>query len=203
MKLIQDRFCGLSRAKDFQAFLRGLSPSLYQSLINHLQLNEGCKSNSVKMREIYSAIKESGDENKLLDFMLERYPHMVIRGKEDKTKKEDKQQQKKVKVKQITAATSDQLYGKLNYHKVFEVYKPKVLFVPQRRIFVGPNKNHVTKSINSFVSNKLDVDYIVLEGPELWHGYVEYFEPRFRDQIKLINHSQRPIARYRRLHMTS
>lgn len=200
MKILESRFCGLSRAKDFQVFLKGLEPSIYQKLINHLQLNEGCKSNSAEMVKIYKEIKDGGKEPKLIEFMLDRYPHMVIRGK-DKSEEVKKvvMPEHSYKVVKLTAATPDQLYEKMNFHKVFEIYRPKILFIPQRKIFVGPNKRHVINSITRFSATKLDVDYIVLEGPELWHGYVEYFDPRFRDQIKTVNHNQRPIAKYRKI----
>lgn len=203
MKILESRFCSLSRAKDFQAFLKKLDPELYQKLSNHLQLNEGCKSNSAKMKNIYAEIKKRGKEPQLLEFMNDRYPHMVVKGKSQHTGPKVAKTDKNTKVKKLTAATADELYEKMNHHKVFNIYRPKVFFIPQRKIFVGPTKRYVTNSITRFAGGKLDVDYIVLEGPELWHGYVEYFEPRFREHISKVDHSQRPIARYRRQHQSS
>jgi len=199
MKIHESRFCGLSRAKDFQAFLKNVDAELHQKLLNHLQLNEGCKSNSKKMKNIYAEIKSRGKEQQLIDFMMDRYPHMVIRGKSQHTEVKPNRSEKNTKVKKLTAATPNQLYEKMNYHGVFDIYRPKVFFVPQRKIIVGPTRKHVTNSITRFSAGKLDVDYLVLQGPELWHGYVEYFEPRFKDQISKVDHSQRPIAKYRRL----
>lgn len=196
MRILESRFCSLSRAKDFQAFLKNLDSELYQLLINHLQLNEGCKSNSEKMKSIYLNIKSRGKENELISFMLDRYPHMVARGKKKKNVREEPNKQ--IKVKRLAAATTDELYDKMNYHKVFDVYRPKVLFIPQRKIIVGPNKDYVVNAINKFLSGKIDTDYIVLEGPEFWHGYVEYFDIRFRNSVKSLDHSRRPIARYRK-----
>lgn len=202
MKLIEDRFCGLSRAKDFQSFLKNVDVELYQELINHLQLNEGCKSNKNKMIKIRKELRDRGHELELINFMSDRYPHMVVKGSVESSPKPIQKESPKqdIKIKKMVATTTVELYDKMNYHRVFEVYRPKVLFVPQRRIFVGPNKKHVLNSVTSFTATKLDVDYIVLEGPELWHGYVEYFEPRFKDQITSIDHSQRPITLYRKKH---
>lgn len=197
MRILKDRFCSLSRSKDFQVFLKNLDSELYQSLINHLQLNEGCDSNKIKMSKIYRQIKKNGKELELLNFMKEKYPHMVVKTKEDSIKKPDKPN---IKTKKMTAATPSELYDKMNHHKVFDVYRPKLFFIPQRRIFVGPSRKDVLNSINRFVQFKLEVDYIILEGPELWHGYVEYFDVRFKDHIKKFDHSQKSITKYRKLH---
>lgn len=197
MRILESRFCSLSRAKDFQVFLKNLDVELYQLLINHLQLNEGCKSNSSKMKSIYSSIKSRGKENQLIDFMLDRYPHMVVRGKSKNDK--PKKIENKPTIKKLTAATTDELYDKMNYHRVFDIYRPKVLFIPQRKIIVGPTSEHVLKSVNQFLSGKIDTDYVILEGPEFWHGYVEYFDIRFRNSIKNLDHSHRPIAKFRKM----
>lgn len=194
MRIQKDRFCSLSKAKDFQVFLKNLDSVLYQELINHLQLNESCDSNKAKMTKIHAKIKQDGNEPELLEFMQERYPHMVVKSKN----KPDKEKPAKVKTKKISAATSDQLYEKLNHHKVFDIYRPNLFFVPQRRIIVGPSRNEVINSINNFVQSKLDTDYLVLEGPELWHGYVEFFDMRFRSHIKELNQNQRSIVKYRK-----
>lgn len=194
MRILEDRFCNLSRAKDFQVFLKGLDSELYQKLINHLQLNENCSSNKSKMKVIYKELKERHKEQQLLNFMFEYYPHMVVKSS---PKKNDKKEEEKTVIKQVVATSPDELYTKMNYHKVFDIYRPKILFIPQRKIFIGPDKKYVLGSINQFTTNKLDVDFIILQGPDLWHGYVEYFDLRFRDHIKTINHSQRPIFKYR------
>jgi len=214
MRILENRFCGLSRAKNFQSFLKNLDGELYQELINHLQLNEGCKSNSKKMRKIYHDIKSRGKEQQLIDFISDRYPHMIVKGnndhnakitnkdaniKNDRGARRNDRGARRNEVRNISAATPNQLLEKMNYHKVFDIYRPRVFFIPQRKIIVGPTKKHVSSRIARFSAGKLDVDYIILQGPELWHGYVEYFEPRFKDKISQIDHSQRPIARYKKL----
>jgi hypothetical protein len=194
MKLLKDRFCSLSRSKEFQVFLKKLDPKLYQELINHLQLNEGCDSNKDKMSKIHAQIKKDSKELELIEFMQERYPHMVV-----KTSKKPQEVEPKTKVKKMVAATSNQLYDKMNHHKVFNIYRPKLFFVPQRRIFVGPSRNEVLNSINRFIRTKLDSDYLILEGPELWHGYVEFFDVRFREHIKKLDINQKSLVKYRKV----
>lgn len=186
----QSRFCGLSRANDFQLFLRKLAPDLYQELINYLQLGKGCRSNQEKMAIIFANIKKRGLIPEVEEFLSKNHPHII---KKDKPKKKIKRI-----IKTIKASNAEELYQKMNYHKVFDIYRPKIFFIPQRRIIVEAQKQEVINNITRFVRNKIDVDYIILKGPELWHGYIEFFDKRFMGLTQKLNKSQRPIAQYRK-----
>ena len=196
--ILKDRFCNLSRAKDFQLFLKELAVDLYQKLIDQLQLGEGCQSNKKKMIEIYDEIKQRGDEAKLINFIEMNHPHMILRTKVEEPKEEEKPVQ--LSVKKLEAASLDELYTKMNHHKVFEVYRPKVMFVPQRKILVGPSRAHVISATNKFIRTKVDADYLVLEGPELWHAYIEYFDQRYVKLSGNVDQSKRSISIYKKRH---
>jgi hypothetical protein len=191
MKIITEQYCNLARSKNFQNFLRSVSPDLFKNLIKQLQKGEGCNSNKNKMIEIQEELKSRGLINNLLDFLLDKYPNMVI--KDTNNKKDNK-----FEIKRIIASSAEELYDKMNYHKVFEKYRPKILTIPQQYIILGPTKQYVLNKINSFIRNKIDVDYIVLKGPELWHGYVEYFNLRFKNHLSDIQHNHRPIHQYKK-----
>lgn len=188
----KNRFCGLSRAKDFQLFLRKLAPDLYQQLINHLSLGKGCRSNQEKMASIFADIKKRGMLEDIENFLIKSHPHIVRKDKAEK------KQRSKREIKTIKANSAEDLYDKMNYHKVFEFYRPKLFFIPQRRIIIGAQKRDVLNDITRFARNKIDVDYIILKGPELWHGYVEFFDKRFMGLTEKLDKSQRPIALYRK-----
>lgn len=190
MKIVTEQYCNLARSKDFQQFLRKLSPDLYKMLIKQLQLGESCRENRKKMIEIQEDLKSRGLLIKLQEFLLERFPHAVI--------KEEENFKQETQIKKMVAATADDLYNQMNFHKVFEFYRPRILSIPQRHIIIGPTKPYVVNQVNKFVRNKLDIDYIILKGSELWHGYIEYFDARFSSHIKDVNHNQRPIAQYRK-----
>lgn len=185
----KDRFCTLSRAKDFQLFLRKLAPDLYQNLVNHLQLGEGCRSNKKKMISIFSLLESNGKIKEVEDFISKNHPHMI--------KVENKKIINKKKVQVLRAKTKEELYTKMNYHKVFDIYRPRLLFIPQRRIFVGISRESVYKDIIKFIRGKIEVDYLILKGLDLWHGYVEFFDLKYADYIEKLDKSQRPITIYR------
>ena len=192
MRILKDRFCGLSKARDFQNFLKSVAPDLYRLLINHLQLGEGCQSNKKKMIEIYESIKDRNILGKLETFLANNHPNMVII---DTNIEKPKNENTVVKIK---AESTEELYDKMNHHKVFDIYRPRLLTIPQRKIIIGPTKSDVKNSINRFVSGKVGVDHLILKGPELWHGYVEFFDARFLNHIEGLDHSQRPITVYKR-----
>lgn len=190
MKIITDQFCNLSRSKEFQNFLRSIAPDLYKKLIKHLQLGESCRSNRKKMIEIQNDLENRKLHGDLYAFLESKFPQSIaISSSEAPIEKHI--------VRKLTATSKNDLYNKMNYHEVFELYRPKVLTIPQRHIIVGPTKSYVKNKINLFVMNKLDIDYIILKGDELWHGYIEYFDMRFAPHIQNIQYNHRPIAQYR------
>jgi hypothetical protein len=194
--ILKDRFCNLSREANFQKFLKELAVDLYQDLIDHLQLGEGCQSNKKKMIQIYDEVKKRGSEARLVQFIEDNHPHMVIRSKTE----ENEAKPAKLAVKKMEALTLDDLYTKMNHHKVFDVYRPRVMFVPQRKIIVGPSREYVANETTKFIRTKTDVDYVILEGPELWHSYIEYFDQRFSKHAEKINKNKRPISVYKKRH---
>lgn len=199
MKILKERFCGLSKSRDFQAFLRSIADDLYSGLLKQLQLGEGCTSNKRHMIKVYEEIKSRGLTDKLEEFLLNRHPYMMIKEtNKDKKKEELAQAKQDNEVIKIEAKSMPELYDKMNHHSVFHTYRPRIFSVPQRRIFVDTSEAKVRTTIEKFIKGKLNTDYLVLEGPDLWHGYVEYFDARFVDSVKEVDHSQRPIAIYKR-----
>jgi len=192
MKISRDRFCELSKSRDFQSFLLNLDKNLYKELINHLKLGEGCQSNKKKMIEIYENIKSNDKLNYLEQFLLSKYPHMIVVDS-------DESKQINQNIIQVKASNTDELYDKMNYHKVFKLYRPSVLAIPQRKIFIGTSKNDVLNSITKFIRSKLNTEYVILQGPELWHGYVEYFDVKYKDLINDFDINKRPVLLYKKM----
>lgn len=192
MKIDHNKFCGLSKSRLFQQYLKTIAVDQYKILIRQLQSGEGCQSNKKKMLEIYDELKNRNLVNQLHSFLKNKFQNIVIEDNVvDTNSVKPKNNLKIVK-------SSNELYDKMNFHKVFEIYRPKMLTIPQRFIIVGPSKPYVMNQINRFIRNKLDVDHIILKGSELWHGYIEFFDARFAQYIKELDHYNRPIATYRR-----
>lgn len=78
MKLKIDKFCGLATSNDWQRWLYGAHRALYDDLINHLRTGDGCRANADKMKVILAKITESGGQDGLLDFLLEKHPEVVV-----------------------------------------------------------------------------------------------------------------------------
>lgn len=185
----------MSKSREFQSFLLNLDKFLYKDLTNHLKLGEGCQSNKKKMIEIYEKIKINGKLEDLEKYILTKHPYMIIVDSKDKEIKQNDEE-----ILQVKAGNINELYEKMNYHKVFEVYKPSILSIPQRKIFIGKSKNDVMNSVVKFMRNKLNVEYIILEGPELWHGYIEYFDIKYKNIINDIDINKRPVLLYKKIH---
>ena len=192
MKIITEHYCNLAKSQEFQKFLRSIAPDLYKKLIRQLQQGESCKDNRLKMIEIQSDLDSRNLLRDLKVFLSNRFPHTIANDNEEQYKQKNE-------VRKLTANTANELYDRMNYHKVFPMYNPRILMIPQRHIIIGPEKDYVRNQINRFICNKLDVDYLILKGQEdLWHGYIEYFSTKYSSHIKNVDHSARPIAIYRK-----
>jgi len=185
MKISTKGFCGLSKQKDLQSFLSKVAPDLSDELIAHLQKVEGCSSNKKKMVEIYQTIMERGLENDVNEFVKKRYPHLIIKDKDDSPKQGNK------------PVFVDLSPNDANYHRVFKIYKPGMLLIPQRKILVCSDKRALRNKIINFCRSQLSTDYIILEGPKYWHGYIEYLEKRYINEVDQIDKLNRPIFLYR------
>ena len=177
-------FCSLSRAADFQEWLKSVSPSCHTDLIEHLKLGKSCGSNKNKMRIIYDELKKLNLNDALIAFLKSTHPNMVIAEESDTIKPEPAPPPK------LTAEEA-------NVHKVFPFYKPGLLLLPQQGILVGDTYESVLNQVVGFLRNKISTDYIILKSSLYWHGYVEYFDKRFMGDVAKVDRSKRPIAQYK------
>lgn len=185
MRIDVNSFCSLSRATDFQDWLKSVAAPLHTELIEHLKLGKSCGSNKNKMRVIYDKIKLGGLDNKLKDFLKSTHPNMLIAEQPTVAAETNKIE--------VTAEEA-------NVHKVFPIYKPGLLMLPQQGIFIDNEYEPVMNQVMNFLKNKISTDYIVLKSNLYWHGYVEYFDRKFVDEIEKVKKENRPIAIYKAKH---
>lgn len=185
MRIDVNSFCTLSRATDFQDWLKSSALVLHTELIDHLKLGKSCGSNKNKMRVIYDKIKSAGLDKVLIDFLKRTHPNMLIA--EQPSVKDEKN---KIEVSADEA----------NIHKIFPIYKPGLLMLPQQGIFVENDYESVMNQVVNFLKNKISTDYIVLKSNLYWHGYVEYFDRKFISEIDKVKREERPIAKYKLKH---
>lgn len=177
-------FCSLSRAADFQEWLKAVSPNSYHDLMEHLKLGKSCGSNKNKMRIIYDELKKASLNDALIAFLKMTHPNMLIADKDDVAKPDG--------IPPPKVSSED-----ANIHKVFPIYKPGLLMLPQQAIFIGATYETVINQIVGFLRNKISTDYIILKSNLYWHGYAEYFDRKFIGEAEKVDRSKRPIAQYK------
>ena len=181
-------FCALSRTNDFQLWLKGAAADLHTDLIEHLKLGKSCGSNKNKMLIIYDKLKANNLESALIDFLKSSHPSILVEATvENKTKIADS----------VEIAKIDLTSEEVNVHKVFPIYKPGVLMLPQQGIFVEKSYVAAMNKVIAFLRDKISTDYIVLKSNLYWHGYVEYFDKKFAAEADKVKRDTRPIALYR------
>ena len=188
MKIDVAKFCGLSRRSDFQIFLKSLSEQYYNDLISFLNLKKGCGYNRKFMEGIYSKLKDENKESLVIEFLSNNYPMLLIH--DDKMP----EIQKTPKTSNVKKDVDS------NIHGVFPLYRPGLLLLPQRMIFVDDSETRIYNRTINFIRRKISTDYLILKGDSMWHSYIEFFDQRFASEADGIQKEDRPIAIYRRKH---
>jgi hypothetical protein len=186
MKIDVTRFCGLSRRDDFQNWLRSVSSEYCDELISFLKLGKSCGDNKTKMEEIYKKLINDNKSELMIEFLHKNYPHMIIH---------DKNSPNKINInnEKITPTIDE-----LNYHKVFQKYKPGFLLIPHQMIFIDNNYRLLENRVIEFIRMKIQTDYLILRGPQFFHGYIEYFEKEFASEAAKFDNHNRPIFIYKK-----
>jgi hypothetical protein len=196
MKIDVTRFCGLSRREDFQQWLKSVSNAYYDELIYFLRLGKSCGDNKTKMEEIYQKLVNDKKSDSMTEFLAKNYPHMLIYDKNDAIKNEAVKKEIAASapvIQKINISLEEQ-----NFHKVFQIYKPGILLLPHQMIFIDKDKRLLENRIIEFIRMKIQTDYLILEGPNFFHGYIEYFEKRFATEATKFKNDNRPIFTYKR-----
>ncbi len=187
MKINVANFCSLSRASDFQDWLKSVALDLHTELIEHLKLGKSCGSNKNKMHMIYDKLKQVNLHEALVTFLKRTHPNMLM-----------PEAPGAIAISAETAIAPIEVTAEIaNVHGVFPSYKPGLLMLPQHGIFMAHDYESVMNKIVNFLRNKISTDYIVLKSNLYWHGYVEYFDRKFILEVDKIKRENRPIAKYK------
>lgn len=76
-KIHTNRYCSLSKNKDFRTWLKDITPDLHSNLVEFIQNSKSCKKNSQKMKELQSKLQQRGLLKELVYFLLENFPNIV------------------------------------------------------------------------------------------------------------------------------
>jgi hypothetical protein len=184
-------FCGLSRAKDWQNWLKNVAPDLHKDLLKVVDSGKGCRANSNKMMDIYFTLHKRGLEPQLETFLKRRFP-WIIKPPEEPTRKQIRKKVNKVKAAEANRPRKHMNWETINKHNVFLSYRPDILSFPQKHIIIADPK-FIYDQVQSFVANKLAVDYLIIDD----HAYIEYFEPKYVAVVARIPREARDIYKYR------
>lgn len=190
-----NKFCGLGRRPEFKQWLSERSPDLY----NYLQSGSiGCKARAERMTHIYNKLYEIGKGTEFENFILDKFPYVIDRGKDIKPTLDPHQHMSaKTKLKRPVVQQQPRVNSEaLNKHKVFRTYKPDILSFPQKRIIVNENRKQLEAQVASFIQDKFGVDFIIVED----RAYIEYFEPRHKGVSEKVPKNKRDIHIYKKDH---
>ena len=188
-----NKFCGLGRRPEFKEWLKAQSPEMY----TYLQSGAiGCKARAERMTHIYNKLYELGKGTEFENFILDKFPYVIDRGKDVKPvlnpRKHMTAKVNKRPVVQPQRANTEAL----NKHNVFRTYKPDILSFPQKRIIINENRKQLEAQVASFIQDKFGVDHIIVED----RAYIEYFEARYKNVVEKVPQNKRDIHLYKKDH---
>jgi hypothetical protein len=155
---------------------------LSEKLLKHLKKNKGCKSNREVMQIIRRKLDERDLSVKLVKFLRQIFP-LALRPV--MTIENNKATPEPPKINKVS---------EMNKHKVFKIYKPHILTFPHKLIMRDGDPVLLEKKAKRFIKTKIRTDYIIIEDT----AYIEYFDPRFREEADQIDPATREIDQYRR-----
>lgn len=177
-ELKTSQFCALAQDAQWQTWLKGVAEDLSNSLKMHLKNSKSCKSNREFMMILRKKLKDRNLDDKLLKFLQNVFPIVL------KPIDEEPRSSRKV------ISTPEEL----NKHKVFKMFKPRLLTFPHKMIIVDENRGSLQRRVRKFAKTKIHVDWIILED----RAYIEYFESRFREEAEKIPVNQREIFQFKK-----
>lgn len=184
MNIKTAHFCGLSSATDFRNWLKGISPELYDDLVNAPV--KGCRAKQEKMIQIKEKLYAASKGPELESFIQRRYPYMITQA--PPPVKEAPKHFEPPKPKLVEQPKQTDHIDNLNKHKVFKHYRPDLLTFPHKYIIVGDPAT-LPDLIKAFTVDKVGVDSVIVDN----HAYIEYFTRRYSDVAEKIKPEDREI----------
>ena len=190
LTLHYSKFCGLSKDKDFRAWLRTTAPELDEYFTKSSPVG-GCKANADRMVTVYNKLYETGKGVAFEKIIKERFPYVVDRSAVAKPNLDPRSHLTVART--ATPIIRVDNSKSLNVHGIFKLYRPEILTFPQKRILVNSDPAQLQAQISHFIQDKFGVDTLIIGD----HAYIEYFEPRYKDVVDKIPQQKRDIFQYR------
>lgn len=165
MKVKVEKFCALATSPSWQAWLFHFNADLYRRFIKRLQESRGCGQNRDLMIEILGEIDKLSGNEKLLGFLHQHYPHILIN------------EAPPVRA-EPSPESSRQVVGA---DEIFEHYNPNLLTYPRRIIFTGSARELKTK-VQSFLLDKIKSDSVIV-GEKAYVEYLTADDAALKDSI--------------------
>lgn len=172
------QFCAISQEIKFHVWLSNISTPLYEHLLAHFKGGGGgsCRANTKIMAEIHQELQKTGKHTELIKFLQENYPQ-IIESRETP----------------IINKNNTVILATVKKNPVFKHYNAQLLTFPQKAILYNKDINRLSRDVKRFISDKLDVDYIIIGD----RAYIEYFKYKYRDESGKIHKDKREIYQYR------
>jgi hypothetical protein len=170
-----DQFCALSTDQTFHKWLEDVDKEVYAGLQVHLKRNPGCRANKEYMKMVRRQLSANDLNDELIKFLRDYFPTVlkpIIEPRENN----------KIDL------------SELNKHGVFRIYRPHILTFPHKYIIVDSDLEQLKKKIVEFIKDKIGTDYIIIED----RVYIEYFEPRFKEEAETVPREVREIWLYKK-----
>ncbi len=181
-KLNISQFCSLSQEIKFQSWLSGVAYDLYEIISENFKNQSSCKTNTTMMINIQNELRKRGLDNQLVGFLKQDYPLVLIEVTENEIPKTN---------------SPTKILTSISYpDPVFSYYNPSLLIFPQKIILENTNQTQLTKDVNTFVKDKLGVDYVLIGN----RTYIEYFKYKYRLEMENIIQKSRDIYKYKIKH---
>lgn len=134
MKIKVEQFCALATSPSWQAWLYQFDSEIYSWFIGKIRTSKNCTENREIMQITLDKIKKIDDSGQLLEFLTQRYPHVIV--SDEKQRVED-------------------------INGVFPGYVQGILTYPHRMIIESPI-DALEKRIRKMIRGKLKSDYIII-----------------------------------------
>lgn len=176
------QFCSLSQEQLWQSWLQSVAQELYEELMAHIKKSNSCRSNHLKMTEIYAELEKRKLVELMIEFLRKEYPNTV----------EEVQKMGEIKPR----SSSSTKVSTSRDQDVFVYYKPGLLTFPQKMILENNDPTDLERDVHNFLIGKIGGDYIIIGN----RAFIEFFKLKYAKESKEVSMTQREIFQYRLKH---
>lgn len=134
------------------------------------------------MMEIQSKLSKQDKLVSLVEFLRKEYPISLIEVTGNDPENIE-----------VVASDGTRLLTIIDDTYVFKHYNPNMVTFPQKLVMQNKDIKQLEVDVQAFVTSKLDFDYVIVGDK----AYIEYFKPKYRDEIPKIQRNKREVFMYK------